>query len=128
MAAKKDTLSNALLNAVLRKVAYASPASVYCALFTTGPTGTTAGIEVTGGAYVRQPITFAAASAGATSNSAAVTFPVASGTWGTVSAVAICDAVTGGNQLYFGSLGTAKSVSSGDQLNFAIGALSVTEN
>lgn len=128
MAAKKDTLSNALLNAVLRKIAYTSPASVFVALFTTAPSATAAGIEVSGPAYVRQPVTFSAASAGATSNSAAVTFPVATGTWGTVVAVAVCDAATGGNQLYFGNLGTAKSVSNGDQLNFAVGALSVTEN
>lgn len=128
MAAKKETLSNALLNAVLTNVAYVSPASVFCALFTVAPTATTAGTEVAGGAYARQAVTFSAAAAGATSNTGAVTFPIASGSWGTVTAAAICDLVSAGNQLYFGNLGTPKSVGIGDQLNFAISALSVTEN
>jgi hypothetical protein len=128
MAAKKETLSNALLNAVLRNVSYTSPASVFCGLYTTAPTSTAAGTEVSGGSYARQAVTFSAAASGATSNSGAVTFPVASASWGTVTAAAISDAVSAGNQLYFGNLGTPKAVGIGDQLNFAIAALAVTEN
>jgi hypothetical protein len=128
MGAKKATLANALLDAVLKNVTYTSPTSVFVALFTVAPTASTSGTEVTGGAYVRKAVTFSAASGGATSNTNAVTFPIASAAWGTVNAAAICDAATAGNQLYFGNLGTPKSVGSGDQLNFAIAALSVTEN
>ena len=62
-----------------------------------------------------------------TANTAAVSFDVAGASWGTVVAIAICDAVTAGNQLYFGPLGTDKLVDIGDQLNFAIGAITVTE-
>jgi hypothetical protein len=57
-----------------------------------------------------------------------VTFPVATASWGTVEAVAICDALTAGNQLYYGDLGTEKLVDIGDQLNFAVGAITVTES
>jgi len=133
MAAKKETLSDSILNAVLRNVAYTSPAAVFAALYTVAPTATTAGTEVaTGGGtlYNRVAVTFGAAAAGVCANSGAVTFPVAGASWGSVVAVAITDDGTpgAGNQLYFGNLSSAKSVGVGDELNFAIGALSVTEN
>jgi len=128
MAAKKEALSNALLDAVLSNVSYTSPSAVYTGLYTVAPTATTAGTEVTGGSYARVASTFAAASAGSTSNSGAITFPIASAAWGTVVAAAISDSLAGGNQLYFGNLGTSKVVGIGDQLNFAIGALTVSES
>lgn len=127
MAAKKETLSNLLLDAVLRNVAYVSAATVYTGLYTVAPTATTAGTEAVGASYARQASTFSAAAAGATSNSGAVTFPVATESWGTIVAAAISDALAAGNQLYYGALGTPKLVGIGDQLNFAIAALSVTE-
>jgi hypothetical protein len=133
MAAKAQTLSNSLLDAVLRNVAYTSPAAVYAALYTVTPTPSTAGTEVTtsgGTLYNRVSATFSAAAAGATSNSGAVTFPVAGASWGTVVGAAITDNATpgAGNVLYFGNLGTPKTVGTGDQLTFAISALSVTES
>lgn len=128
MAAKKETLSNSLLNAVLRNVAYSSPAAVYTGLYTVAPTATTGGTEAVGASYARQATTFSAAAAGATSNSGAVTFPVAGEAWGTIVSAAISDALTVGNQLYYGALGTSKVVGVGDQLTFAISALSVTES
>lgn len=132
MAAKNQTLANQLLNAVLRNVAYTSPASVFAGLFTTAPTPTTTGTEVVtsgGTLYNRVAVTFGAAAAGVCQNSGAVTFPVAGAPWGTVVAVAICDSGTpgGGNELYFGNLTVSKAVGTGDQVSFAIGALSVTE-
>lgn len=128
MAAKKEALSNALLDAVLSNVAYASPATVYTGLYTVAPTATTAGTEVAGGSYARVASTFGAAAAASAANSGAITFPVASGAWGTIVAAAISDALAAGNQLYYGALGTPKVVGIGDQLNFAIGALTVTES
>lgn len=127
MAAKKTTLSNSLLDLVLRNQSYSAPAAVYAALFTVAPTASAGGTEVTGGAYARQAITFAAASAGSVSNSAAITFPVATASWGTVVAVGICDAASAGNQLYYGTLGTSKAIDTGDQASFAISALTVSE-
>lgn len=132
MAAKKTTLSNSLLNAVLRNVAYSSPASVFVALFTVNESAGSQGTEVTtvGTAYTRQSVTFSAASGGSTSNSGAVTFPVATAPYGTVTGAAVCASSTPGTDdaLYFGALGTSKVVGTGDQLNFAIGALSVSES
>src|SRR5574338_373471 len=132
MAAKNQSLANSLLNAVLRNVAYTSPASVFAALYTVAPTPTTSGTEVTtsgGTAYNRTSVTFGAAAAGVCQNSGIVTFPTAGAPWGTVVAVAINDNGTpsGGNILYFGNLTVSKTVGTGDQVSFAIGALSVTE-
>lgn len=132
MAAKTETLSNALLDAVLSNVAYVSPATVYVALYTVAPTATTPGTEVDtagGTLYDRVAATFDPASGGSTSNSGAITFPVAGAGWGTVVAAAICASAVPGTDdaLYFGNLGTQKIVGVGDQLNFAISALSVSE-
>ena len=133
MAAKKQTLSNSILDAVLSNVAYVSPAAVYAALYTVAPTATTAGTEVVtsgGTLYNRVAAAFSPAAAGSTSNSGAITFPVAGASWGTVVAAAICESGTPATDdaLYFGNLGTPKTVGLGDQLNFAIGALTVAES
>jgi hypothetical protein len=133
MAAKKQTLSNLLLDAVLSSVAYVEPAAVYVALYTTAPTATTQGTEVTtagGTLYARTAAAFDPAAAGATSNNGAITFPAAGAAWGNVKAAAICASNVAGtdDQLYFGNLGTAKDVGIGDVLNFADGALTVSES
>jgi len=132
MPAKDEGLSNDLLNAVLRNVAYVQPASVFAALYTVAPTATTQGTEVaTGGGelYARQAITFNAAAAGVCTNNGAITFPVAGAAWGTVTSVAVCAAGTAGvdDALYFGNLTASKVVGIGDQVSFADTALSVTE-
>lgn len=132
MAAKKQTLATALLDAVLNNVSYSSPAAVYVALYTTAPTATTQGTEVTtagGTLYARTAAVFDPAAAGATSNNGAIAFPAAGASWGNVKAAAICSGSVAGvdDQLYFGLLGTAKDVGIGDVLNFADGALTVSE-
>lgn len=134
MAAKAQTLSNLLLDAVLSNVAYVSPAAVWCALYTVTPTPTTAGTEVVtagGTLYDRVSATFVSPPvAGVTSNSGAITFPVAGAAWGHVEGAAIVDNATpgAGNVLYFGDLTTHKDVGVGDQLSFGVGALTVTES
>jgi len=126
MTAMSDYLENALVNATLRGQAYTAPATVYMALFTSDPTDAATGTEVTGGAYARQSMAFAAPSNGASSNSADVLFPVATAGWGTVTHFAIYDAATAGNMLYYGVLTTAKTISSTDQLKVAAGDVTIT--
>lgn len=127
MDAKSDYLEDALLNHVLRNTSLTSPATVYLALFTVAPTDVGGGTEVSGGSYARQVITFAAPVSGVVSNSGAVTFPTATASWGTVVAMGIFDAVSGGNLLYYGALTTSKVIDNGDQISFANGALTVAE-
>jgi hypothetical protein len=131
MAAKTTYIKNRALDRILKNNAdfsYSFPATVYAALFTADPTDSgSLTNEVTGGSYARQAITWGTISGGSIANSAAVTFPVATASWGTVTHAGICDLVSSGNMMYHGSLGTSKTIGTGDQVSFAIGALTVSE-
>jgi hypothetical protein len=94
MAEMSNFLENALINATLRNTSYTSPAAVYVGLYTSDPGEGNTGTEVSGGSYARTAVTFGAPSNGVSTNSASVTFPTATGTWGTVTHVGILDAST----------------------------------
>jgi hypothetical protein len=126
MAEMSNYLENALINATLRNTSYTSPATVYVGLYTTDPTDANTGTEVSGGSYARTAVTFGAPSNGVTTNSAAVEFPQATGSWGTVGWIGILDASTAGNLLYHTPLDASKTIASGDIFKIATGSLSVT--
>jgi len=126
MAEMSNYLEDALINATLRNTSYTSPATVYVGLYTSDPTDANTGTEVSGGSYARTAVTFGAPSNGVTTNSAAVEFPQATGTWGTVGWIGILDASTSGNLLYHTALDASKTIASGDIFKIAIGSLSVT--
>jgi len=126
MAEMSNFLENALINATLRNTTYTSVATVYVSLWTSDPTDAGSGTEVSGGSYARTSVTFAAPSNGVTTNNADVTFPTATGSWGTVGWIGINDAATSGNLLYHTALDTAKAIDSGDIFKIASGNLSVT--
>jgi hypothetical protein len=58
-------------------------------------------------------------------NTAAIEFPSASGSWGTLTHFVLYDAATAGNVLGYGTLTTPKAVGDGDTPRFAIGELKV---
>ena len=126
MAEMSNYLENALVNATLRNTSYTSPTTVYVALYTTDPTDADTGTEVSGNGYARQSVTFSAPSNGATSNSGAVEFPQATGSWGTVAYIGLRDASSGGNLLYHTALDASKTIATGDVFRIAIGSLAVT--
>jgi hypothetical protein len=126
MAEMSNFLETALINATLRNTSYTSPAVVYVGLFTSDPTDAGSGTEVSGGSYARTAVTFGAPSNGVTTNSAAVEFPQATASWGTVGWIGIHDAATSGNLLYHTALDTSKTIDNGDIFKIAIGSLSVT--
>ena len=126
MSEMSNYLENALINATLRNTAFTSPTTVYLALYTTDPTDADSGTEVSGNAYARQSITFGAPSNGVSTNTAAIEFPQATGSWGTVAYVGICDASTAGNLLYHTPLDASKTIATGDVFRVAVGSLSVT--
>ena len=119
-------LENALINVTLRATAYTAPTTVYVALFTSDPTDAGTGTEVSGGAYARTAVTFAAPSNGVTTNSADVTFPTCTLAWGIVTHIGIYDALTSGNLLYHTPLDASKTVDTGDIFKISSGSLSVT--
>jgi hypothetical protein len=126
MAEMSNYLENALINATLRNTSYTSPATVYVALYTTDPTDADTGTEIAGNGYARQSVTFGAPANGASTNSTAVEFPQATGSWGTVAYIGLRDASTGGNLLYHSPLDASKTISTGDVFRISAGNLSVT--
>ena len=128
MAEFSNYLENALINAVLRNTAYTSPTTVYVSLYTSDPTDADTGTEVStvGTSYARTAVTFGAPSNGVTTNSADVTFPTATASFGTVTHIGIHDASTGGNLLFHTPLDTSKTIDSGDIFKITAGNLSVT--
>jgi hypothetical protein len=71
-------------------------------------------------------VTFAAASGGSSATNATVTFDAATANWGTVTCVAVMDAATGGNVLFYGQVTTAKTIDTGDTFQVTSGNLTVS--
>jgi hypothetical protein len=104
------------------------PTSWYVGLFTVAPGEGGGGTEVAGNSYARTAATFTVSGTAPTtaSNSSAVEFPEASGSWGTIVAAGIFDASTSGNLIAFANLTTSKAIDTGDVLRFNTGALDIT--
>jgi hypothetical protein len=119
-------LENALLDHVLGSKSYTKPSSLYVALYTANPTDNDTATEVSGSGYARQKVTFGTASNGSISNSADITFPVATGSWGIVSHIGIRDASTGGNLLFSGALSSSQTIVANNQLIIKAGQLTIT--
>lgn len=93
----------------------------HLALYTASPNAGGGGTEVSGGSYARLPITFGTITAGAMSNTSAITFsslPNAS-----ITHYGILNAVTAGGLKVYGSLNSTAVVISGDQVQFPIGSI-----
>jgi hypothetical protein len=126
MGSFSDYMENAVIDHMLRNQAFTPPSALYVALYTVSPTDAGGGTEVSGGSYARQTVTLSAASAGATSNSADITFPQATADWGTIVAVGIMDAASGGNLLAWGALTASKTVNNEDQFKIPAGNLTLS--
>ena len=101
------------------------PTAWYMGLFTAAPGEAGGGTEVSGGSYVREAVTFSVTGDTAT-NTAAVEWPVATGTWGTITHIAVYDASSGGNQIAYAALTNSKTIASGDVLRVPANDLDVT--
>ena len=106
----------------------------YYALSTSTPVAAGTGFtEPVGGSYARvanNPVKFPGTATGSApasvSNDLDITWPEATGSWGTLTYWGIYDASTSGNLLAFGALDSSQAVGSGDQIKFGIGDLTVT--
>ncbi len=102
------------------------PTTWYVGLFTSDPTDTgAAGTEVSGGSYARTAVTFSVTGDTA-SNTAAVEFPAATASWGSVTHIGVHDASSGGNMLVHAALSTAKTIADGDVFRIPTGDLDIT--
>lgn len=113
----------------------AAAGSLYVALHTADPgeAGTAATSECAFGAYARVAVARSGAgwtvAGNAATNAALIQFPECTSGSETVTYVSITTASSGASKiLYSGALSSSRSVSSGIQAQFAIGALSVTED
>ena len=126
MAEFSDFMENKIIDHMLRNQSYTPPSTLYVALFTTATSDAGGGTEVSGGAYARQAAGLSAASGGASSNAADITFPTATADWGTITHVALMDALTGGNMLMHSPLDASKTVNNGDTFKVNAGDLDIT--
>jgi hypothetical protein len=123
-----------ILDQVFGGTAWTAPSTLYAALYTAAPSDSGGGTEVSGGSYARVAVTnnttnFPAAtgtSPTTKNNGTTITFATATADWGTVVAMAIYDASSGGNEIAWCTLTQNKTVSNGDTASFAANAFSMT--
>ena len=151
MSAASNFLEDKLLDHTLRSpgAAYSAPSTVFVALFADSGSGVAAALEsnttgtdatskwgfyeINNGSYARQSITFAAAANGSCASNSTVTFPQAdadydsAGSQGnTITHIALLDASSSGNVLFYGALGTTKQVTNGDTFQINAGSLTIS--
>lgn len=123
-----------ILDHIVGKTSFTMP-TVYVALCTADPTDAGTGAscnEVSDTNNYARVATdgddWDASSGGATANAAAITFPEASGSWGTITHFAIIDSTTHGegNMIAHGTVNVEKVITTGDTPRFAIGDLDIT--
>jgi len=122
-----DTFETHVLNYVFTATSVTRPTAWYLALFTSNPADDASGTEVStsGTAYARQSASFTV-SGDTASNSAAIEFPTATASFGTVSHVAVFDAATGGNMIAYAALTASKAIDTGDVFRVPSGDLDIT--
>jgi hypothetical protein len=143
MAAMSNYLENKLVDHIFRTTPFTAPGTLYIALYTSAPSDTGGGTEVTIGAnnYVRAAVVssvsawantqalgtgVSSGTLGVTSNVNVITFQTPSSSWGTVTHFGILDAATAGNLLFQGALTVSQTVNTGNVVSFAQGALQIT--
>ena len=122
-----DTFETHTLKYLLTSDSVTRPTAWYVALTTTDPTDTALGTEVSGGAYARQSVAFTVSGNNA-SNTSAIEFPEATADYGTVIAVMIMPASTGGtasDMIVHAQLTSDKAISTGDIFRIPAGDLDI---
>jgi len=137
-----DYAENKIIDALLRGQTLDAPTTGYVALFTTCPTDSTTGTEVSGGSYARVAVTSSLANwagtqsagsttassgtSGTTSNNNVITFPAPTANWGVANCWGIWDAPSAGNLWIYSALTVSKTINNGDAApSFAAGAATI---
>lgn len=138
MSAMSDFLEGEIIKHIFRTGSFTKPSVLAICLCTSATadanTGATIPEVANSNGYARQTLNpldanwTAPGAAGLTDNASAITFPTASGSWGTITHIAFCDSATygAGNMLLHGALTVSKTVGNGDTFKFQIGDLDVT--
>jgi len=122
-----NTFETHVLNYVFTATSVTRPTAWYLALFTSNPAEDASGTEVStsGTAYARQSAAFTV-SGNTASNSAAIEFPTATASYGTVSHVGVFTASSGGDLVAYAALSTSKAIDTGDVFRVPSGDLDIT--
>lgn len=137
-----DFAENKVIDALFRGQSLGAPATWHVSLHTSSTTDAGGGTEVSGGSYARVAVTASLANfagtqgagttvastgtGGVTSNNGAITFPAATGSWGTVTHFALWDASTSGNMWVHGALSASLTVNTGITPSFSAAQLTLT--
>lgn len=113
---------------------YTPPATLYVGLSTTTIVDAGTGItEPSGNAYARASVanttTNWSAASGTTAtktNATDINFTTPTGSWGTVTDFFIADALTGGNIIAYGTLGSSQAIANGNPVKFPASSLTIT--
>ena len=107
-----------------------TPPTIYVGLSTADPTDDASGnAEPAGNGYARVVTAgsdWTASSGGALENANVITFPTASGSWGTLTHFTLWDADTAGNMLAHGTLGASQAITTDQAPRFPAGDFDVT--
>jgi len=136
MSAATNFTESLALTWLLTTSAATRPTTWFVGLFTATPTdaGTGSGTEVStsGTAYARKAVTFTVTTTGTSpaitttaKNSATLLWDPATANWGTVTHLAVFDASTAGNMLFYGALTASKTIDSGDAFQILANNLSI---
>jgi hypothetical protein len=122
-----NTFETHTLNYLFTTTSVTRPTAWYIALFTSNPAEDASGTEVStsGTAYARQSATFTVSGNEAT-NSAAIEFPTATASYGTVTHIGVYDAASAGNLIAYAALTTSKAIDTGDVLRLPANDLDIT--
>ncbi len=122
-----NTFETHVLNYVFTATSVTRPTAWYVALFTSNPAEDGSGTEVStsGTAYVRKTVAFTVSGNLATNN-AAIEFPTATASFGTVTHIGVFDASTSGNLIAYSALSASKAIATGDVFRIPTGDLDIT--
>ena len=119
---------NNILDHIFGKGSY-TPPTIHVALSTADPLDDNSGMaEPSGNGYTRVETSasdWSDSSGGSVCNSNNISFPTASGSWGTMTHFALFDSATGGNMLAHGALDQPKVIGGSDTGKFDAGALEI---
>jgi len=136
MGSLSNYIENEVLDHVLRTGSWTPPTNLYVGLSTADPTDDASGIsEPSGNGYARvNHNSWDAAASRATENTGTITFPEASGSWGTITHFFVCNHLSNTNWgtdvelIAHGTLSSSKTIGAGDNASFQDGAIDVSFN
>lgn len=122
--------NNECLDHMLNDGSYTAP-TIYVFVSRADPTADGSGIDEpsTDDAYARVETSagdWNAAASSSKTNGNAITFPQATGSWGTLTHFGFADASSGGNVLAYAALSSSQAVASGSTVRFPASTLTVT--